>query len=86
MSYVQWVLDNYMAVGIGVLAVIGGLSAGLHAIAPFTSTTWDDSAAGWLDRIAAFLTRIIAPRKATQALDAAAITNSGGSSGGKSGG
>ena len=77
MSYVKWLIDNYQAVGIAVLAVLGGLSVGLHAIAPFTSTKWDDRAAGWLDKIAAFLTRIIAPRKATQALDATASLGGG---------
>lgn len=55
---IQWVGSNWVTVITTALAVVGGASVMVHAIAPFTKNTKDDDVAGWLDKVHGWLSKL----------------------------
>lgn len=60
MEIINWIVANYLTIITTILTVIGGASVAIHAIAPFTSTTVDDEAATFIDKVYAFLSKWVA--------------------------
>lgn len=64
MELFGWLAGNWMTI-VGVAGtVVMGASIMVKAIAPFTASTKDDAAAGWLDKVHGWLSALaMNPRK-----------------------
>ena len=51
----SWLIGNWGMLVTTLLAVIGGASVMVHAVAPLTKSKKDDKAAAWLDKVAGWL-------------------------------
>lgn len=56
-------MDLVIQIGTIVTVVVVGLAATLRAVAPLTTWKGDDKAAGWLETLESFLTKIFVPAK-----------------------
>lgn len=54
----SWLVGNWGVIVTTLLAVIGGASVMVKAIAPLTKSKADDKAAAWLDKAAGWLSRV----------------------------
>jgi hypothetical protein len=55
---IAWLGSNWSTILVTLLAVIGGASIIVKAIAPLTATDADDKAAAWLDKVHEWLSKI----------------------------
>jgi len=58
MSSITWILSNWQLVVTTALAIIGGASVIVAAIAPLTKSDKDDKAASWLKKIHGWLSKV----------------------------
>jgi hypothetical protein len=61
MEIFSWLTSvDWVALITTILAIVGAASVAVHAIAPFTTSTLDDAAATFLDKVYAFISKWIA--------------------------
>lgn len=57
-SFLLWIVANWQTLLVTLLSIIGGASVIVRAIAPLTSTTKDDEAVRFLDKVYGWLNKL----------------------------
>lgn len=59
----SWVTANWAVLLTSALAVVGGASVAVKAIAPLTATKWDDKLSGWLTKVHGWMSVVALKKK-----------------------